>query len=152
MSQLYLPIRPPSEIDDKLHRFPDPEVAPAGPETMLQPSDYGWKVIRDLAVDESTLLVVNDRGRTRLDDIDLEMGKRATEKYSICNDDPDSARGETLWESSFRRGDWKVRTVTRTVLTATRSDFHLHADLDAYVGEYRIFSKSWYEVIPRELV
>jgi hypothetical protein len=151
-SQLRLPVRPPSADDETLRTFPEPEVAPAGEETMIAPSDAQWKVIRDLAVDESTLMVVKDLGTVRIEDIDLELTKRSTEKYSICNDDPNSARGETYWEAIFKRGDWKTRTLTKTVLTSDSSSFYVDADLDAYDGERRFFCKSWHEVIPRELV
>ena len=151
-SRLHLPVRPPSEHDESLRRFPEPEVAPFGKNTMIEPPDHGWKVIRDLAIDESTLFVTKDDGTVRIEDIDLELTKRSTERYTVRNDDPDSARGEARWESIFRRGDWNVRTVTRTVLTSTASAFHLHADLDAYDGERRFFCKSWREVIPREFL
>ena len=29
-----------------------------------------------------------------------------------------TARGETVWERELARGDWRIRTVARTVLTA----------------------------------
>ncbi len=151
-SKLYLPIRPPSTDDESLRKYPEPEVAPSGKEIMVEPPDYGWKVVRDLAVDTSTLLVANNRGTIHIKDIDLELTKRSTEKYTINNDDPQSARGEIHWESIFKRGDWRARTVTRTVLTSSATNFYLHADLDAYQGERRFFCKSWHEVIPRELV
>ncbi len=151
-SKLHLPVRPPSEHDQSLRAFPEPEVAPSGKKTMIEPPDHGWKVIRDLAIDESTLFVIKDDGTVRIEDIDLELTKRSTERYTVCNDDPESARGEARWESIFRRDDWQARTVTRTVLTSTASHFHLHADLDAYDGERRFFCKSWREVIPREFV
>jgi predicted acyl esterase len=151
-SELHLPVRPPSAGDEALREFPEPEVAPFGEKTLIEPSEKGWEVIRDLAVDKSTLRVIKDDGTVRIEDIDLELTKRSTEKYTVWNDDPHSVRGEDRWESIFRRGDWKARTVTRTVLTSTASDFHLHADIDAYDGERRFFCRSWREVIPRELV
>ena len=55
---------------------------------------------------------------------------------------------------SYRRarGDWLVRTTTRTRLTSNETCFHLRADLDAYEGTSRVYSRSWHTVIPRRLV
>jgi len=52
----------------------------------------------------------------------------------------------------FARGDWKVETVTRTVLTCTATDFRLHAQLDAYEGDERVYADSWRLTIPRDHV
>ena len=52
----------------------------------------------------------------------------------------------------LRRGDWHVRTVTRTVLTSTSTSFQLDAELDAWEGDRRVFSRNWSRTIPRDLV
>jgi len=59
-------------------------------------------------------------------------------------------RGENRTERTFRRGDWSVRTTTRTVLTADTSNFYIHAELDAYEGDKRIYSRNWDRTIPRD--
>ena len=53
---------------------------------------------------------------------------------------------------SFRRKDWSVKTITRTVLTSDEAYFFIRAELDAYEGDVRIFSKSWDEKILRDHV
>lgn len=50
------------------------------------------------------------------------------------------------------RGDWKIRTITRTVLTSTPEHFRVAAMLDAYEGDQRVFSRNWHETIARDLV
>jgi len=80
------------------------------------------------------------------------MSRLAKEWYTYQGDDFDSVKGETLWEREFSRGSWSVRTVTRTVLTSSTSDFFLRAELDAYEGDKRVYSKNWDYKIPRELV
>ena len=118
----------------------------------LKPSHHTWRVIRDSASDESTLEVVNDQGAVLLRDLDLEMRRKALEWYTYRGDDFNSVRGETLWERGLRRGDWRVHTVTRTVLTSTPDDFLLHAQLDAYEGSRRVYSDKWDITIPRHCV
>lgn len=117
---------------------------------MLDGPDYRWRVIRDLAADESTLEVSRDEGRFRLEEIDLEVEDRRYEWYSTYDDDFESARGETRFVRSFKRGAWHARTETRTVLTCTAEAFQLHAALDAYEGDKRVFCRSWDRTIPRD--
>lgn len=152
VSRLMVPVRPPCTEDQSLPAFPDPERAPETPRVMIEPEHHNWLVHRNLATDESTLEVINDQGTYRLEDIGLEILSRAREWYTARADDFDSVRGETLWERRFRRGDWEVRTVTRTVLTSTARDFHLKADLDAFEGDKRVYCHSWDRVVPRDKV
>ena len=56
------------------------------------------------------------------------------------------------WRNSLARGDWKVRTETTTVQTATERAFLITTTLDAYEGETRIFSRNWTFEIERDLV
>jgi hypothetical protein len=152
VSGLTIPVRPPRAEDAALAPFAAPEGATPIRRTMLEPEHHNWWVKRDLASDVSTLEVLNDEGVVRLEDIDLEVGIKGVEFYSARDDEFDSPRGETRWERGLRRGDWSVRTFTRTVLTSTATEFHIHADLDAYEGDKRVFTRSWDETVPRDLV
>ena len=152
-SRLLLPRRPPREALDTKIAFLSAAGAPPSTRTrQLTPEHHNWRVIRDLEKDESTLEVTNDGGTTRLEDLNLEMQRKALEWYSYRDDDFSSVRGETLWERGFRRGDWDVRTVTRTVLTSSPTEFLIHAQLDAYEGERRVYARNWDVRIPRDLV
>jgi hypothetical protein len=57
---------------------------------------------------------------------------------------------ETTW--IVRRGAWKIRTETRSVLTSGPKTFHLYASLDAYEDDRRIYSRNWDCLIPRKNV
>ena len=150
-STLQVPVRAQRpESEDVV--FPEPEATPPEPTTMLEAGEHTWVVHRDLATDRSTLAVVNDNGVVRLDDVDLEVENRVREWYSTVGDDFDSARGEVESVRGLRRGDWHVRTVTRTVLTSTSTTFQLDAELDAWEGDRRVFSRNWSRTIPRDLV
>ena len=146
-----LPVRAPRPEDEKV-TFERPETGPPVPSTRLEPGEHTWIVHRDLATDTSTLSVVDDDGVVRLDDIDLEVESRVHEWYSSVADDFASARGEVETIRGLRRGDWHVRTVTRTVLTSSTRHFHLQAELDAYEDEERVYSQNWTQDIPRDLL
>lgn len=151
-SRLVLPVRKPRPEDSDLRPFGEPEGAPELKKTLLHPGEERWRVIRELDKDISTLEVVNDIGRFRIDEIDLEVSARTVEKYTYRGETYDSLSGETVWNRSFRRGQWSVRTRTRTLLTSDVNQFRIRAELDAWEGESRIFSKSWDRTIPRDLV
>ncbi|ABE58467.1 CocE/NonD family hydrolase [Chromohalobacter israelensis] len=152
-SRLLLPCRPPQPREEAdLPVFADPEGAPPLAVTRIQPNQETWRVIRDLANDQTMLEVINDEGVIRLDDIDLELSVRVIERYTYAYGNYDSLSGWTQWERRFRRGDWEVRSVTRTLMTSSAESFRLRATLDAYENDSRVFAKSWDEDIPRDLV
>ncbi|HET7325955.1 MAG TPA: CocE/NonD family hydrolase [Nocardioidaceae bacterium] len=150
-TELTLPVRPAPETEAEVV-FEEPEATEPIPMVQTWPGDRRWTVTRDLVGYESALEVVNDLGTVRFGDIDLEVTRRADERYSCVGDDFDSIRGDTTWLMRFRRDDWDVKTVTRTVLTSTSTDFHLYAQLDAYEGEQRVRSLNWERTIPRDHV
>jgi putative CocE/NonD family hydrolase len=150
-SQLDLPVK----VKEGKNDISFPEAAGAEPSTRLSElskPDQQWEVLRDLAKDRSTLRVLVDNGRRKLEEIDLILEDRTEEKYSIVNDYLDTVRGETTNSTILERGEWKIRTDTHTVLTSDKEHFYIHAKLDAYEGEARIFSKNWNEKIPREML
>lgn len=150
---LRLPVRPPRERDEvSVRPFEDAEGAQPIPVTQLQPGEERWTVSRNLVNYCSMLEVIKDLGMLHFDDIDLDVSKRSVERYSCTGDDPTSVRGETQSTMSFARGDWRVQTITRTVLTSTPTDFHLHAQLDAYEGPQRVHCANWQRVVPRDHV
>jgi len=150
---LELPERPPRPADDAaLRPFAAPEAGPPLAVTAIHPTQEEWTVRRDLARDLSHLEVVNDEGTIRLDDIDLTIAAKVTERYTYADADHTSVRGWCEWVRSFQRGDWSVRTVTHTLLTCDRTHFRIRATLDAYEGEDRVFARTWDTEIPRDLV
>jgi hypothetical protein len=152
VSCLTLPVRPPNSAQKPEVQFPTPEGAPPPARRQLGTTEHNWRVMRDLARDESVLEVINDNGTVYFEDLDLEMQRKALEWYSTRSDDFNSVRGETLWERGFSRGDWAVKTITRTVMTSTPTHFIVHAELDAFENHRRIFAENWDYEIPRDLV
>ena len=127
-SNLMLPVRPSREIDSNLSPMGEPEVAPSCEKTLIEPRHADWWIHRNLAADKSTLEIIKDDGKYRIEDIELAVRSKTLEWYSYQGDDFESVRGETLWDMTFEREDWRVRTVTRTILTASNTHFHVQAE------------------------
>lgn len=152
-SRLTLPVRSPRTEADAAAELPtiDPEPS-ATPTTQLAAGDQRWTVRRDLGTNASELEVIKDAGRYRLEDVNLTVTNRTVEHYGYVDDDFDSVYGEVVADRSLERDDWSVRTRTRTVLRSDADHFHLHAELDAWDGEKRIYSRNWQRSIPRDHV
>lgn len=149
-SSLGLPIRPIDASESPAPGFDEPEGAEPPPATRVTMPEQKWQVSRDLVDYGSRLDIVKDSGVVRFDAIDLEVGRRACERYDWVADRFDSARGESAWTMTFTRGDWKVRTETRTVLRCTEEEFLVDATLDGFEGEQRVFSRTWNISVPRD--
>jgi len=149
-SNLKLPVRKPRKADETLMPFGKPEGAPEVRTTQVEPQNHQWRVIRDLAEEESTMEVIIDNGTIYFEEIDWKVTNRAKEWYSFQRDDFTSVRGETQWKRRFQRGKWSAEVVTRTVLTSSETHFRLHAELDAWEKDERVFSRNWQYEIPRD--
>ncbi len=120
--------------------------------TLLVPAHREWIVERNLATNEVIQKVENKDPQYRLNHIDVEIRKDATERYSYSNNKYETLRGEVKGIREFRREGWKIKTITRTILTSTTTHFVIRATLDAYEGDVRVFSRSFDESIPRDMV
>lgn len=137
---------------EKIQFEPAECAVPQTQQRTIHAPDYRWDVIRDLIDDRSTLHVIKDEGTIVLEDLDLQIQRRTEENYTVEDDDLSTVKGETLGRMVLKRGAWDIETKTRTVLTSDTEYFHIHATLDAYEGDERIFSKNWHSKIERKLV
>ena len=149
-SQLDLPIRPPRSEDAELPAFEPAEGPPPLKRSIRRPVDYARRIEQDVATGETVLTVTKDGGAWHITDLDLDCDAFAVERASIRPDDPLSARYEVTATHRLGRGHWRVRTQTRSMLTATADTFRVELDLDAYEGDTRVFCKSWALTIPRD--
>ncbi len=148
--KLSLPVRNPSQLDNQLRDLGTPRLEEELSTTLHVPAKREWQVIHNLASNEVTLHVTNNDAQYTIDDINWTIRKDVTEKYSYQSYNYDTLRGEVISRRSFKRGDWSTFTITRTVLTSTKTHFVIRASLDAYEGDVRVFSKSWNERIKRD--
>ncbi|MFD0065693.1 CocE/NonD family hydrolase [Streptomyces sp. NPDC056637] len=152
-SSLTLPVRPAGTPDHLPHEpFGHPEGAVPLATTQLTEPEQSWEVRRDLIDYHAALEIVKDRGLVHFEDIDLDVGLRAFERYAAVADDLSSVSGEAAWTMRFCRKGWEIRVETRTVLRCTKSDFLVDATLDGYENDRRVFSRTWNESVPRDLL
>jgi hypothetical protein len=147
---LDLPARPPRPEDQIQPAFGEPEMAAPANMTRARLGRRNREVHEDPTTGETVMTIHRERGAYRLHDIDLEVDAGAVERFSIVEGDPLSARGEITWQYRMTRGDWDIRSESRTVLTSSATMFHLRAELDAFEGEQRVFSRNWSFDIPRD--
>ena len=151
-SHLELPVRQSAGEDAGLREFGSPREAPGSATTMIEPQEYGWQVIRDLAADHATLEVKKDEGVVRIDELDLAMRIKTVEWYSHTGNQYGSVRGETRAERGLKRSDWEISVSTRTVLTSDAEHFFLRAEMDAREGDRRVHSHNIERAIPRDML
>jgi uncharacterized protein len=151
-SRLLLPVRRSGAPDGLAREFDPPEGSQPPPTTQLRDRDYAWRITRDLITTETTLETRKDEGAFRLDDLGLELHSATTETYSFRGEDPTTTRGEVHGVRRFVRDDWRVETVTHTLLTCTAESFRIQATLDAFEGDSRVAARSWDRTIPRDLL
>jgi len=149
---LRLPERAARKLDAKLPEFAPAELAPGESRTVLRPAEHARTLSHDLATGEVTVTMRDDEGLVRLDGIDLVIGSSRHHEFRVRDGDPLSTRMETRWTKDMRRGDWRIHTATRIVMTSTAHAFRLVAELDAYEGDQRVYSRNWDQSIPRDLV
>lgn len=152
-SHLELPVRPTRPDDDaRLPEFGEPEGTEPIAMSTVEQGEHRWNVIRDLANHRSELEVMRDEGTVCYEDTDLEVTQKAWERYGSTANDFESVFGETSWTMGFRRGGWAVGVVTHTRLTCTADEFVVHARLDAYEGDVRVYSENWCRHVARDHV
>lgn len=156
-SYLSLPVRAPRPEDDALPDLGTPEGAPDLEVTPLATGAHSWQVTRDLATDVSTLEILNDQGKFRIEETGTMIHRDTSEWHSFRWNDVTSVRGETRTVRRFERDDWRTEISTRTVLTSDAESFFINAQLDAYElaeerGNPRVWSQNWDYTIPRDLV
>ena len=149
-SELFLPARPAREEDSNLRDLGSPRSGPSYGSRAIRSPDRGSRIQHDLKSGRTVLRRYKDRGRTLLAEIGLTIEARADEEYSITGDDPLSARHAVRYVIEMQRGDWRIRTVARTTMTATAEEFLVSATLDAFEGDVRIRARAWDERIRRD--
>ncbi len=151
-STLVLPVREAKEKDVSERALKKPGPLDELDITLLVPAHREWIVEHNLANNRVEQKITNNDQQFRLNHIDLEIRRDVTEYYSYLNNDYNTVRGEVKGVREFRREGWKVKTVTRTVMTSDQENFYVRATLDAYENDVRVFARSFDERIPRDML
>tara|TARA_B100001123_G_scaffold69322_2_gene77471 strand:+ start:182 stop:1486 length:1305 start_codon:yes stop_codon:yes gene_type:complete len=151
-SRLHLPIRNNQSSDHQLNLFSEPECARPLDHTTHTPYARSRSVEREYESGITRVRAVKDRGRIYLHEADLTYSGKGEETHQITEGDPLSHQIEMTYTITLERDNpkWRIRTVTHTLVTATKSDFLVTATLDAYEDDVRMFNKSWDTKIARD--
>jgi len=149
---LRLPVRTPQSADRSLPEFPPAEISPPLAVEHVRESQRVHNVTQDQVNGWITLTQVNDQGRVRFLDNGLETDYCSTETFKVREGDPLSVHQHFVTETEFQRGDWRVRVLTESQMTADSTHFHLSNQMNAYEGDALVFSKSWTRDVPRDNV
>ncbi len=150
VSRLALPLCPAEQLRELDVPFEPAESSPPLPTTRLSESKLERGLSHDLATGAVAFWHEEESGTQRLEDIGLEVARKASEIYRIVEGDPLSARSEMRREVELRRGDWRVRNVETTVVSCDLETFRVEAKLEAFEGDRPIFERSWDHRIPRD--
>jgi putative CocE/NonD family hydrolase len=151
VSSLSLPVRDQPSLANDAPQFPPAEATRMLNRRQLQTGRAHRKIEYDVASDQQRIEVLRDEGRSTIEDIQVETGFHKVLRYRIHPGDPTSARMEADYELIHRHPqDWNTTIRTRSAIACTTTDYIVEADLEAFEGDRRIFSRSWTEKIPRD--
>ena len=88
----------------------------------------------------------------RLLDDGLEYRERERDRLRIVAGDPLSATVTCERHFGVGRGDWRASVRTTSTMSATANIFQVTNVVDAYLGEDRVFTRTWHAELPRDCV
>jgi hypothetical protein len=150
-SVLELPVRRRRRIDARV-RFAPPEQGPPTAKVVIEPPSSSRIIERDVGSGRVTIRAEENEGRAVITDTGVETGRWVTERLTITDSDPLSAVTEMGTVFTYGRGDWRTKVHGRCALRATATEWLLSADLEAWDGDARIFSRHLDVPIARDLV
>ena len=152
-STLRLPVRGERVEDAALAEFGRPEGSAPLNATMMAKPSYENTFTQDVVTGMVTQRQFTDEGLTVYNDHDgWTIGSTHEELMSVHPDDPLSAALDTTWTETFSRGAWEVSTRTRTQMSATKTHFIVHGEIEARMGDEIVHEQTWDAQVPRDHV
>jgi len=150
-SALLLPVRRPRAEDAKV-KFGPPEKSPPTKRNVMRAGKVYRRISHDVESGRQHIEVLRDDGRSRIEEIGVTTDFHKMLHYDADPKNAAAARAEADHDirHSHDQG-WDTRIRTHCAIACTEQDFIVEADLEAFEGERRIFSRSWTERIPRRL-
>ncbi|HZT20642.1 MAG TPA: CocE/NonD family hydrolase [Dongiaceae bacterium] len=151
VSRLSLPRREPRPEDQRV-RFAGPERPAPTRRRVIRPGAVHRRIEQDVGSGEQRIEVLRDDGHSAIEEIGVETAFHKVLRYRMHPDDPTTARAAADYDIRHRHAQgWDTRIRTHSAIACTKSEFIVEADLEAFEGEVRVFSRSWTERIPRDL-
>lgn len=110
---------------------------------------YRREVAKDLQSNRTTFRVYDDTGEIEVPDHGMRTRHTHAETWSISADDPLTSKARSEYICYLSRGDWSVRTVSRSELECDAENYYLNATVDAFEGDTLVNQKSWKKTIKR---
>jgi uncharacterized protein len=150
-SSLLLPVRQ-SRAEDAKVKFAAPEKSPATKRIVLRPGKVYRRISQDVESGRQQIEVLRDDGRSRIEEIGVTTDFHKILHYQADPQSAAAARASADHDirHSHDQG-WDTRIRSHCAIACTEEDFIVEADIEAFEGERRIFSRSWTERIPRRL-
>ena len=134
-------------------RAPDP----APTDTVAYPAEHlssgsggGRTITRSLATGRTDLVFDWDCGGRYRMPSGMVYEDTSVATYSICEDDPLSARVEVSTTIFSGRGEWRIEGVSSGVMTCTADEFIVVSRLEVDEDGERIFEREWTHRFPRD--
>jgi predicted acyl esterase len=132
---------------------------PFGPATAADPPAHevitptkGVRNVRhDIETGEIVYDVQSDSGVIQFAEADLAYGSKNSQRYSIVEGDPLSAKAEYKASFSFKRDGWDIRTKSELTTTCDAEYFYLKGEITAFEGDDQVFERRWDVKIQREV-
>lgn len=117
-----LPIREP-QPDDANIRFHTASLPPANTYEQVTPGSFEREFAHDYITGNTNFIQTSSTGVRRFEEIGLEMTSWSDFGFSVENDDPLSAIGQSTCGYLFRREHWEAHLEVKCEMTSTAEDY-----------------------------
>ncbi|PZU81895.1 MAG: peptidase S15 [Shinella sp.] len=146
---LELPVRVQEAGGEIEHPFAAPEAADPPAHEVVSPVVGSRHIHQNIETGETVYEVLSNGGKIKFESIDLTYGSTNSQRYSITEGDPLSARNEYLASFSFQRDGWDVRTESELICTCDASHFILKGRIAAFERNEQVYERLWNVKVPR---
>lgn len=116
------------------------------------PSATKRTVEHNLTTGETHYRIHEDTGLFEHPDTGLSARQLREECWSIDSEDPLSMTGLCTWTCYLSRPGWFLRTVSTARLSASATDWHTSASVEAFEGDTMVFEKHFEKTVPRDMM
>jgi len=123
--------------------FGDADDATSLPRSMLKPTSFERKIIRDVGRGETELFIADDSGLERADATGLEHWGRTDRRYIIEDGKPDTASFLIERKLGIQRSTFSAHTSVKASIGATLTHYVWELDMTAMSGKSVVAKKNF---------
>lgn len=135
-----------------IKEWPQPESLEPCAREILRAEKRTKNVVYDYIDQSWTIDDFSDEGARVLVHNGAEMGSWNKNKWHIKENEPLLAFNQCDWELTVGRGDFQVKTLTKSTMKANEKNFILFNEIEAFEKDEKVFERKWETQIPREFV